>query len=109
MEQVGQTVQKSSKNSKVSSLLEKYNVTLYFGPSQFKNNHTLETTAGILQGRKFILCTGSAALLPDIPGLTEGYLTNREVWDLPSPPDSLLVIGGGPIGTELAQAFHRLG
>ena len=109
MEQVRQTVQEASKNSKAKKLLEKYKVDLYFGPSQFKDNYTLETPDVILKAKKFILCTGSSALRPDLPGLTEGYLSNKELWELPSPPASLLVIGGGPIGTELAQAFHRLG
>lgn len=109
MEQVRQTVQEASNSSKAKKLLEKYKVDLYFGPSQFKDNYTLETGGEVLKAKKFILCTGSSALRPDIPGLTEGYLTNREVWDLPSLPASLLIIGGGPIGTELAQAFHRLG
>ncbi len=109
MEDVRRTVREASKNSKARKLLERYNVDTYFGPAQFEDNHTLLTPGVNIKAKKFILCTGSSALRPDIPGLTEGYLSNREIWDLSSPPPSLLVIGGGPIGTELAQAFHRLG
>jgi pyruvate/2-oxoglutarate dehydrogenase complex dihydrolipoamide dehydrogenase (E3) component len=109
MEQVRQTTQKASKASKARSLLKRYDVDLYFGAPAFKNGNTLELTDTTINARKFIICTGSSALRPDIPGLDEGFLTNREVWDLPAPPKSLLVIGGGPIGTELAQSFHRLG
>lgn len=109
MEQVRQTVEEASKHSKAKVLLEKYQVALHFGPSRFKDNTTLETDKGDLRAKKFILCTGSSALIPDIPGLTGDFLSNRNVWDLSSPPKSLMVIGGGPIGTELAQAFHRLG
>ncbi|MBS4030117.1 MAG: NAD(P)/FAD-dependent oxidoreductase [Clostridiales bacterium] len=109
MEHVLDTVQKASKSSKARNLLKRYQVDLLFGPSAFKNRNTLELPDTTITAGKFILCTGSSALRPDIPGLRDGYLTNREVWDLPAPPASLLVIGGGPIGTELAQAFHRLG
>ncbi|MBS4021523.1 MAG: NAD(P)/FAD-dependent oxidoreductase [Dethiobacter sp.] len=109
MEHVRRTVQKASKSSKARSLLERYRVDLFFGLSAFKNSNTLGLPDTTISARKFILCTGSSALRPDIQGLGEGYLTNSEVWDLPEPPSSLLVVGGGPIGTELAQAFHRLG
>ncbi len=109
MEQVRQTVQEASKSSKAKMLLEKYKIDLYYGPPKFKDNHILETSNATLKAKIFILCTGSSAVRPDIPGLTEGYLSNREIWDLSAPPPSLIVIGGGPIGTELAQAFHRLG
>ncbi len=109
MEHVHQTVKKASKASKVKSLLDKYQVDIFFGVSSFKDNHTLEMENVILKAKKFILCTGSSALVPSIQGLTKGYLTNQEIWELRSPPKSLLIIGGGPIGTEMAQAFHRLG
>jgi pyruvate/2-oxoglutarate dehydrogenase complex dihydrolipoamide dehydrogenase (E3) component len=59
---------------------------------------------------KALIATGSRALLPDVEGLTEvGYLTNESVFDLETLPASLLVIGGGPLGCELAQAFARFG
>jgi pyruvate/2-oxoglutarate dehydrogenase complex dihydrolipoamide dehydrogenase (E3) component len=57
-----------------------------------------------------ILATGSRPTVPPIPGLaTAGYLTNETVFDLPTLPASLAVLGGGPVGCELAQAFARLG
>ena len=109
MEKVRDTVQLASKSSKTKELLSKYSVDRYFGGGRFLDSHRLETPSGVIEGRKFILCTGSQAAIPPIPGLEDGYLTNREVWDLTSPPGSMLVVGGGPIGTELAQAFARLG
>lgn len=109
MEQVRRTVEEASRASKAKDLLKKYQVDLYFGSSKFMDNHTLETEQGPLNARKFLLCTGSSALRPELPGLTDDHLTNRELWQLKTPPSSLLVIGGGPIGTEMAQAFHRLG
>ncbi len=61
-------------------------------------------------GRHIVLATGSRPFVPHLPGLRQaGYLTNETVFDLEHLPARLLVIGGGPIGTELGQAFARLG
>lgn len=101
---------KASKASKAKSILDQYKVDILHGEPSFSDNHTLHLNDGrIVEARKFILCTGSSARIPDLEGLTEGYLTNREVWDLPKLPESMLIIGGGPIGAELAQSFFRLG
>ena len=63
-----------------------------------------------LAARAVVVATGSRALVPPVPGLAEaGYLTNESVFDLPHRPRRLAVIGGGPIGCELGQAFARLG
>ncbi len=60
--------------------------------------------------RSIVLATGARPLVPPIPGLDEvGYLTSDTVWDMEELPRRLLVVGGGPIGCELAQAFHNLG
>ncbi|MFQ5410021.1 MAG: dihydrolipoyl dehydrogenase family protein, partial [Anaerolineales bacterium] len=60
--------------------------------------------------RAALICTGSVAAAPPIPGLAEaGFVTNEDVFDLDNMPASLVVIGGGPTGVELGQAFHRLG
>ncbi|MDB3953001.1 FAD-dependent oxidoreductase [Alphaproteobacteria bacterium] len=71
-----------------------------------------EVTAGntIIQAKKFIISTGSSASVPPIPGIdATPYLTNETIFDLTEAPDHLVVIGGGPIGSELAQAYRRLG
>ncbi len=110
MDKVRETTLEAGRASKTKSLLDSYGVDIYHGGSSFKNNRTLGLDDGpVIEANKFILCTGSSARIPKIEGLTEGYLTNREIWDLPGIPESLIIIGGGPIGTELAQAFHRLG
>jgi pyruvate/2-oxoglutarate dehydrogenase complex dihydrolipoamide dehydrogenase (E3) component len=63
-----------------------------------------------LHFKKALIATGSRSMLPSIPGLSAaGYLTNETVFDLTEMPRSLLVIGGGPLGCELAQAFCRFG
>ena len=63
-----------------------------------------------IKARRFVIATGSSPALPPIPGLTETpCLTNETIFDLTDCPKHLLVIGAGPIGIELAQAFRRLG
>jgi pyruvate/2-oxoglutarate dehydrogenase complex dihydrolipoamide dehydrogenase (E3) component/uncharacterized membrane protein YdjX (TVP38/TMEM64 family) len=63
-----------------------------------------------LTGRGIVIATGAEPFVPDIPGLAEcGYLTSDTVWELETLPQRLVVLGGGPIGSELAQAFARLG
>lgn len=63
-----------------------------------------------LTARHLIVATGAQPSVPDIPGLKEaGYLTSDTLWDLQALPRRLVMLGGGPIGSELAQAFARLG
>lgn len=64
----------------------------------------------IITARRFVVATGSGPLVPPIPGLADvPYHTNETIFDLREKPDHLLIIGGGPIGMELAQAHRRLG
>ena len=72
----------------------------------------LELHAGdaVIRPRRVVLATGSAPAVPPIPGLDRvPYLTNETVFDLTERPRHLVVMGGGPIGVELAQAHRRLG
>ncbi len=71
-----------------------------------------EVQAGdtIITARRFVVATGSGPLVPPIPGLADvTYYTNETLFDLREKPDHLIVIGGGPIGMEMAQAHRRLG
>lgn len=64
----------------------------------------------VIRARRFVIATGSGAFVPPIPGLdTVPYLTNESLFDLRRLPEHLIVIGGGPIGLEMAQAHRRLG
>lgn len=64
----------------------------------------------IVTARRFVIATGSAPAIPEIPGLGDvPYLTNVSLFDLRERPEHLLVLGGGPIGLEMAQAHRRLG
>ena len=78
--------------------------------ARFLDRDRLEAGGRIVRAKRFVLATGSRPAVPKIPGLAElPYLTNESVFDLASLPAHLLVIGGGPIGIELAQAFRHLG
>ena len=85
-------------------------IDVFFGSARFTSVDTVDVDGLPLRFRKAMIATGSRSMLPTIPGLTEaGYLTNETVFDLTELPQSLLVIGGGPLGCELAQAFCRFG
>jgi pyruvate/2-oxoglutarate dehydrogenase complex dihydrolipoamide dehydrogenase (E3) component len=81
------------------------------GTARFKDRKTVVVGNGIeIRARRFVVATGSSPALPAIPGLAASrYLTNETVFDLSTRPDHLIVIGAGPVGLELAQAFRRLG
>src|SRR4029077_16475678 len=71
---------------------------------------TVQVGGQTLRFKRAVIATGARAVEPPVPGLTEaGYLTNETVFNLTECPPRLAVIGGGPIGCELAQAFQRLG
>ena len=89
----------------------KLGVDLRLETGEFTDPHTLRLSGGaVISARKIVISTGSSPFIPPIPGLKEaGYITNREIFKLETIPRSLLVIGGGPIGVEMSQAFARLG
>ena len=85
-------------------------IEVFFGPARFLDSGMVRVGDAKLSGRKFVIATGARPVSPSIPGITEvSYLTYETVWELQDLPERLLVIGGGPIGCELGQAFQRLG
>ena len=85
-------------------------VDVFFGEASFADRHNVTVGGVTLRFRKAIIAAGARAVRPRIPGLSEsGFLTNETVFNLTRLPRRLSVIGGGPIGCELAQAFGRLG
>ena len=85
-------------------------VQVEFGPASFVDEHQVEVDSKAFSADKWLIATGSSPAAPALPGLAgAGYLTNREIFYLERLPESLLVLGGGPIACELAQAFARLG
>ena len=88
----------------------KAGVDVFFGEAKFKNDDTITVGGQDLKFKKAVIAAGARAVRPRIEGIEEvGYLTNESVFSLTSLPKKLAVIGGGPIGCELAQAFQRLG
>ena len=81
------------------------------GHAKFKDRRTVVVGDDYeIRARRFLIAAGSTPRLPPISGLDEGpYLTNETVFEPTERPDSLIIIGAGPIGLEMAQAFRRLG
>ncbi len=78
--------------------------------ARFAGPDIVEAGGERIRARRFVVATGSRAAVPPIPGLAEsGYLTNETIFGLTQCPQHLIVVGGGPIGVEMAQAFRRLG
>ncbi|MEI8383083.1 MAG: mercuric reductase [Planctomycetota bacterium] len=85
-------------------------VDVFLGSGRFTGPDGIEVGGQTLRFARAVIATGARAATPPIPGLVEaGYLTNETVFSLTELPPRLAVIGGGPIGCELAQAFARLG
>lgn len=89
----------------------KMGVGVHFGAARFLDPTTLEVEgAGRLRSKRFVVATGAVPAVPPIPGLEEaGYWTYETVFDQNELPESVAVLGGGPIGLEFAQVFSRLG
>ena len=85
-------------------------VDVFLGEARFVARDALEVDGARLRFARAVIATGARPSLPPIPGLAEaGARTNETIWELTERPRRLAVIGGGPIGCELAQAFARLG
>jgi pyruvate/2-oxoglutarate dehydrogenase complex dihydrolipoamide dehydrogenase (E3) component len=85
-------------------------VTVIKGEARFASRSTVVVGEQTIKARRFVIATGSRPSAPPIPGLPDvPFLTNESVFELTKLPARLLVLGGGPIGVELAQAMARLG
>jgi len=97
-------------DSHPASVFEKAGIDVLFGSPRFLDNHRVELNGKVLSSKKFMLCTGSSAALPPLEGLASvPYYTNENLFEIEELPASLLVLGAGPVGIEMAQAFSRLG
>ncbi len=95
-------------------IYEKMGIEVCTGAARFLDAHTVEVArdggTDRVTGRFFVIAAGASAFVPPIDGLKETpYLTNETLFELDALPGRLAVVGGGPIGTEMAQAFRRLG
>ena len=84
-------------------------VEVRIGEARIVDPWTVEVEGERMTARNIVVATGARPFVPPIPGLEDmDYLTSDNLWQLEQPPGRLLILGGGPIGCELAQAFARL-
>src|SRR5947208_5056418 len=90
---------------------ESLGVNVFHGEARFVSPHEVEVNGQRLRAKNFVIATGSRAVIPKIEGVDNvPYFNNETIFDeLKAKPESMIVLGGGPIGCELAQAFRRLG
>jgi pyruvate/2-oxoglutarate dehydrogenase complex dihydrolipoamide dehydrogenase (E3) component len=90
---------------------ESLGVDVFHDETRFVSPHEVEVNGESLRGKNFVIATGSRAAIPKIEGIdTVSYFTNETIFDeLKEKPESMIVLGGGPIGCELAQTFRRFG
>ena len=90
--------------------LARQGIEVAFGAARFIDADTFAIGDRRVTGRRFVVCTGAEPLVPSITGLaTTPFLTYKDVFSLKALPRRLLILGSGPVGAELAQAFSRLG
>jgi pyruvate/2-oxoglutarate dehydrogenase complex dihydrolipoamide dehydrogenase (E3) component len=81
-----------------------------FGQAEFLDEHSIRLNNKIYSARTWAITTGSSPAIPPFEGLSSvSYLTNKDIFFLDSLPGSMIILGGGPIAMEMAQAFNRLG
>ena len=103
-------VQAEIRRHESADVLSELGVDLALGAARFVARDRVEVGGESHTARRFVIATGSGPRLPSIPGFDRvSYLTNENLFQLKSLPRKLLILGGGPIGVEMAQAFARLG
>ncbi|MCF8041644.1 MAG: FAD-dependent oxidoreductase [Desulfarculaceae bacterium] len=81
-----------------------------FGQARFVDEHTVDLEGERISAKSWLIATGSSPALPPVPGLADiPYLTNKDIFYLERLPQTMIILGGGPIALEMAQAFQRLG
>jgi pyruvate/2-oxoglutarate dehydrogenase complex dihydrolipoamide dehydrogenase (E3) component len=100
------TIQKHDSEERFCSLGAK----VVFGRPRFMDDHAVQVNGTTISAAKWVIATGSSPVVPPIPGLADTpHLTNREIFYMDTLPGSMIMLGAGPIGIEMAQAFNRLG
>ncbi|MCH8315049.1 MAG: FAD-dependent oxidoreductase [Planctomycetes bacterium] len=103
-------IQDHIREHETASYFREMGLSVYEAHATFVDPHTLRVNDQTVTANKIVIATGSSPVVPPIDGLKEaGYITNEDVFTLKTQPKRLTVIGGGPIGVEMAQAFARLG
>jgi pyruvate/2-oxoglutarate dehydrogenase complex dihydrolipoamide dehydrogenase (E3) component len=109
MERVRRIRARMSRSDRASDF-QAHGIDVFFGEAHFTSADAVSIDGTRLRFRKALVATGARPDIPSIPGLIEaGFLTSESVFELTALPRRLVVIGGGPLGCELAQAFCRFG
>jgi pyruvate/2-oxoglutarate dehydrogenase complex dihydrolipoamide dehydrogenase (E3) component len=91
-------------------LAQKAGIEILRGEAAFTDANTVEVGDAVVQARAFVLATGAEEIVPNIPGLADiTFLNSREALRLPRQPKSVAIVGGGPVGVELATFFSAVG
>ena len=110
MERVRRVRAQISPHDSARRFRDEYGIDIFLGDGRFTGPDTVEVDGTTLRFERAVIATGARAAVPPIPGLAEaGFLTNETIFNLTEQPSRLAVLGGGPIGCELAQTFARLG
>lgn len=89
---------------------ESFGCEVITGKAEFTNSSTVKVGDRMISAKRFVIATGSSPWIPEISGLASvEYLTNEDVFQLDQLPEHLVILGAGPVGVEMAQAFARLG
>jgi pyruvate/2-oxoglutarate dehydrogenase complex dihydrolipoamide dehydrogenase (E3) component len=89
---------------------EKLGVKVVLSAARFHDARSVETDEGVFSAKRFVIATGSRAAVPSIEGVESvPYFTNETIFENKTLPEHLVIIGGGAVGLELAQAYRRLG
>ena len=109
MERVQRVIQEIEPHDSVERYT-KLGVDCIQGDARITSPYTVDVNGRTLTTRNIVVATGGSPAVPALPGIDEvGYRTSDTIWELRALPDRMLVIGGGPIGCELAQCFARFG
>jgi len=91
-------------------MAKQFGIDVYLGNAEFTGKDTIRVNGKDLKFAKACVATGARPFVPPIPGLDSvPYFTSESIFNLTEKPESLLIVGSGPIGSELGQAFARLG
>ncbi len=95
---------------RLNAVKKNKNIDLVMGKASFVSKNKVQVGGKIIEGKNFLISTGSKIFVPNIPGLREtGYITSDDALELKKFPKSLIVLGGGPVTLELAYYFFHLG
>ncbi|MBN4063145.1 FAD-dependent oxidoreductase [Cardiobacterium sp. AH-315-I02] len=113
MQAVNQTIKKAIDTIQVHDSRERFEALgceVITGEARFTSSSKINVGGREIEAKHFVVATGSTAFIPPVKGLQQvSFLTNEDMYSLPALPESMIVLGGGAIGVEMAQAHARLG